>query len=468
MKRGWISVQDLLLGRLLAANELPDDLDLSSIPSLPAIKAEGKQLICQRCFNHLAFQPNPCICDGPCFYCLNCLAFAKLRTCDRLYYDLDPHFYFKDLCREQTYLEWPGTLSLQQEQCAKQLLTSYQAGRDHLVWAVTGAGKTEMIFPLVDYALRQGQRIALATPRVDVCNELFPRFQAAFPDIDILLLHGKVDHPYRLSPLTIASTHQLLRFYQAFDLLIVDEVDAFPYHGDPLLEAASRRAVKDTGVRVELTATPSRDQQAAIKQEKVAASILPARYHRHPLPVPKHRWVGDWRQAIAKGRLPGVLGATIKSFLKKGESFLLFLPHIALMEELEKLLHKHFKGLSFTSVSSKDPDRIEKVAAMREKNYQFLLTTTILERGVTFPGIHVIVLGSEDRVFNTSSLVQIAGRVGRKPDQASGQVYFLHEGKTKDSLQAVKQIQWLNQEARKRGLIDEWVLIVSRKLSRKA
>ncbi|MCW1007072.1 DNA/RNA helicase, partial [Streptococcus anginosus] len=85
-----------------------------------------------------------------------------------------------------------------------------------------------MIFPLVDYALRQGQRIALATPRVDVCNELFPRFQAAFPDIDILLLHGKVDHPYRLSPLTIASTHQLLRFYQAFDLLIVDEVDAFP------------------------------------------------------------------------------------------------------------------------------------------------------------------------------------------------------------------------------------------------
>ncbi len=50
--------------------------------------------------------------------------------------------------------------------------------------------------------------------------------------------------PYSRSPLVIATTHQLLKFYQAFDLLIVDEVDAFPYVDNPVLYHAVEQAVK--------------------------------------------------------------------------------------------------------------------------------------------------------------------------------------------------------------------------------
>ena len=36
-----------------------------------------------------------------------------------------------------------------------------------------------------------------------------------------------VSRPYAYCPLTICTTHQLLRFKAAFDLIVVDEVDAF-------------------------------------------------------------------------------------------------------------------------------------------------------------------------------------------------------------------------------------------------
>lgn len=48
----------------------------------------------------------------------------------------------------------------------------------------------------------------------------------------------------------IATTHQLLKFYHAFDLLIVDEVDAFPYVDNSMLYYAVKNSVKYDGVRI--------------------------------------------------------------------------------------------------------------------------------------------------------------------------------------------------------------------------
>ena len=60
-----------------------------------------------------------------------------------------------------------------------------------LLWAVTGAGKTEMIFSTIEQAIQNRERICIASPRVDVCLELFPRLQAAFKSVEMVLLHGK-------------------------------------------------------------------------------------------------------------------------------------------------------------------------------------------------------------------------------------------------------------------------------------
>lgn len=84
-----------------------------------------------------------------------------------------------------------------------------------------------------------------------------------------------------------------------------------------------------------------------------------------------------------------------------------------------------------------------------------LVTTTILERGVTVENVQVGVLGAEDDVFTESALVQISGRAGRSKDFANGDVRFFHFGKTMEMVAARKQIVRMNVLARKEGLLDE-------------
>lgn len=421
----------------------------------PAIERLKASYRCGRCGNQKPelFQVNACQCAGkPCVYCLNCLGFGKVRSCDELYYFPARGVFPKS---STSLLQLSMTLSPAQERLSENLVTCLKQGQDHLLWAVTGAGKTEMLFKALDVALSQGLMVGLAAPRVDVINELKPRLQDAFPTVKSQCLYAGSPDEYQWLPLTLCSTHQLLRFKEAFDLLIIDEVDAFPFAGEATFQWAAKRAVKSTGVSFYLTATPGKEEQRQMRAGELSASILPARYHRQPLPVPKHCYVGPWRQELECGLVPGRLRQQMAQWLQKGYRFLVFLPHIALMLQLEKNLRKLWPKARFTSVSSKDPKRLAKVEAMRAETYDFLLTTTILERGVTFPNIHVLVLGSEDPIFTASALMQISGRVGRKPWAATGEILFLHYGKTRASQQAIQQIKSLNQKARKEGLLDE-------------
>ncbi|MFV0559319.1 MAG: helicase-related protein, partial [Enterococcus sp.] len=101
-----------------------------------------------------------------------------------------------------------------------------------------------------------------------------------------------------------------------------------------------------------------------------------------------------------------------------------------------------------TSVSSLDLERSTKVKEMRLKKYDVLLTTTILERGVTFENISIIVLGAEHRVFSKSSLVQIAGRADRKGGYTESEVYFIYHEMTPAIKDACTQITKMNQEGK--------------------
>lgn len=457
-------LEEQLAGRLLTSKEV--ELSEQAIQRFsqqqsiliaeePAIERKGSTWFCHRCHNQQIslFQKNACVCQGECVYCLQCLPFGKLRSCDRLYHLPAAGKYWWRSAK--SYCHWTGKLSVQQQETAIELCEAFQQRATRLVWAVTGAGKTEMVFPVIDQALMAGSRVVIATPRIDVANELLPRLQAAFPEIDLLLLHSKSDERYHLTPIVLCSTHQLIRFRDAFDLVIIDEIDAFPFQGDNMLYMAAKRAAKIKSCTLLLTATPQKEMRKRITQYQLKASILPARYHRQPLPVPKHIWVGNWRAQIKKHQIPPVLHKYIRRLLNKKRRFLLFLPNIELMEQCEQNLRHYFPDIQFTSVSARDEHRIEKIQQMRDTVYDFLLTTTILERGVTFPAIDVIVLGSEDEIYTLASLVQISGRVGRNIQFSDGEVYFLHQGKTQASVGAIKQIRQMNALARHRGLLDD-------------
>lgn len=311
-----------------------------------------------------------------------------------------------------------------------------------------GAGKTEMIYPAIDQALRRCERVGIASPRGDVCLELYPRLKAAFPQVPIALLHGRAKEAYHYRQLTICTTHQLLRFYHAFDLLIVDEVDAFPYACNAALLHATDQAVKPVAGLLLMSATPGKLLLQRVRSHRLACSCLPLRYHGHPLPEIRGQLLPHWRRSIQQGQLPPKVKQWIKQRLDQYQEFLLFVPHVADLGKVTSVLQATFKLPQVVGVHAADPDRLAKVQAMRDHRLPFLVTTTIMERGVTFPKIDVAVLGADDPVFSSSALVQMAGRAGRSAARPTGDVIFWLGAYSLAVKQAQAEIKLMNHRGR--------------------
>jgi competence protein ComFA len=453
-------LQQLLTGKQLLLDDLPFPLsDIQEhyengyLTYRKGIEKNGKQSICARCGNKDPhwFAAFPCArCGETCLYCRSCLMMGRISECTPLIGWNGPAPEFQIPAQ---IMAWQGTLSEGQKVASDHVVEAIHQNEEHLIWAVCGAGKTEVLFAGIESALAEKKRICIATPRMDVVLELTPRLKAAFPNIPIASLYGGSEDRHLFAPLTIATTHQLLRFYHAFETIILDEVDAFPYTVEESLQYAALQARKLVSTMIYLTATPNAKWQRECRTGKRAYTTIPARFHRKPLPVPSFVWCGNWQRQLQKGKLPPNVIKWIKTRIQADKQTLVFFPHIPLMEKALTILRKIHPAIE--AVHAEDPDRKSKVQKMRNNQVLMLLTTTILERGVTFPNIDVAVVGAEDSIFTESSLVQIAGRAGRSKDHPTGIVTFFHYGKTEDMLKARRQIVTMNREGLIKGLLDK-------------
>ncbi|TGY49263.1 DNA/RNA helicase [Limosilactobacillus reuteri] len=418
----------------------------SGIQELPTIRIDAGNIRCYRC-NHVTAKSLGALPQGE-FYCPHCINLGRVSTLNKFYHVPEPN----QFTVIEPVLTWKGKLSPLQQQASEKISQGMAAHVQQLLWAVTGAGKTEMMFAGIVAAIKRGERIGIASPRVDVCLELFPRLKAAFANCDIALLHGRQELPYHYAQLTICTTHQLLRFYHAFDNLIIDEVDAFPYAANASLLYATKQAIKENGGCLYLTATPGDALLREIKSKRLVVNYLPLRYHGHLLPQIKVRLAFGWRRRLERQKLPPQVIQQLQETLREGHRFLLFVPHIADLALVEAALRHSFTTFRFATVHASDPERLEKVQKMRDGDYDFLVTTSILERGVTFPEIDVYVLGADDPVFSSSALVQIAGRAGRSQSRPTGRVVFWINCNCRQVNQAIFQVKYLNRKGQR--LID--------------
>lgn len=183
---------------------------------------------CPRCYNQNVKQLYKL--NGQ-YYCRRCIQFQ------RVFIDESRRTVIKDFPRLQVSYTIPFLLSQTQEQISKQLVKNYQNGLNSLVLAVCGAGKTEIVFELIQYALQQGHRVCFCIPRKELVKELYERIKRAFLGIEIGLLYG--GHIENLdAQLIICTMHQLYRFENnvGFQLMIADEVDAFPFYQNKVLQ----------------------------------------------------------------------------------------------------------------------------------------------------------------------------------------------------------------------------------------
>lgn len=402
-----------------------------------------KYFKCNRCLNENQkhFVQFECAkCEKICVYCRHCINMGRISSCTTLIVWNGP----KSKMLTNHSFSWNGQYSVEQLKASKEIVNSLNLKRNHLLYAVCGSGKTEMLFPAVHRALKNGMRVCIATPRTDVVLELFPRFQKVFPNTNIHALYGNAPKQEGYAELVIATTHQLYRFEKAFDFCIVDEADAFPYTIDETLQMAVAKAKRKDAPILIVTATPSADILAKAKKEKWGYSYIPKRYHGHPLPVPRFEALWFYAKMINKGILPHQLIKWTKTCLRENKPFLIFFPSIELMEKATPLFQKIHEKI--VSVHAEDEKRKEKVLALRNGEVPGLLTTTILERGVTITNVQVAVVGAESPIFNSAALIQISGRVGRNKKYPNGDIVFFHHGISVEMDEAKETIKKLNRE----------------------
>lgn len=377
---------------------------------------------CNRCQNE---NPKLFTYDHGVYYCRKCIDFSRLEVNEKI----EP--------AKLKHRTWVGEPKLNYSLTPSQVEASHTVyhhlceGKDVMLYAATGAGKTEICFESICGYLSKGKKVAFAISRRQVVLEIAGRLRIAFPELSIC----EVAQGYTQitdADIIVCTTHQLYRYPYAFDLLILDELDAFPFVGNEVLQTIANQAC--VGQKLLLSATPDELSMELVKQKKMELVCLFERPHKHPLIVPKVIQVSVFIQVWI------VLYLCMK-FKREGKQILVFVPRKSDGKWL-KLLLNIFVKTDFIHSSAKDKDRI--LDRFRNKEMSALVCTTLLERGITIPSVQVVVFKGDHSVFTTASLIQIFGRVGRGFKDPDGKGVCLCQALNKSIKDCVSQISKMN------------------------
>ena len=324
-------------------------------------------------------------------------------------------------------------LSEEQSELSRRIVENFVKGVDTLVYAVCGSGKTEISYGVLAYAISHGLRAGFALPRRDVVIELYWRMMKAFPNNKIVAVYG--DHHRRLEgDIVILTTHQLYRYPDYFDLLVMDEIDAFPFKGNDVLIALYKKSLR--GHCVLMSATPSKAILKEFHKKNHEVLELMTRFHKKPIPVPKVYLSIPLFQTLK-------IIKKLREYKKEGKPCFVFAPTIVLCESLFEKVSLAVKNGSY--VHSERPDKENVIDDFKKGKLDFLITTSVLERGVTIKNLQVLVFHADNKsIYDSSTLIQISGRVGRKMDSPNGEVVFFAQKQTEEMSDAIRKIEHYN------------------------
>lgn len=438
---------------------------------LPSVQYREEGLFCNRCGNKAesGFYQSVCgICSAHSIYCQQCVDYGEARLCRPLFCCIQTGALKEGRdCRVKLARERLPELSPAQKG-ASQALTDFVKRRKRpscLLWAVAGAGKTEVVLEAMDTVLQKGGNVLYAAPRRDVVIELAPRLQHYFPGPQIAESYGGSQLKYIDSAIAAATTHQVLRFYRKFDLVILDEADAYPYKDNQMLHMAVGRSIREGGKIITLTATPDEGILSEVKKGLAELVTIPARHHGYPLPEPiLHKMVSFTGDRDHVHVNPFIIDKLAEWLKDRDRQVFVFLPTVTmidrygpvLQEDLYKKMQKNLtdKKPLLKYSHAKDKERDEKREAFKQGEVRIFLTTTIMERGITVKKANVLVLNADyERVFDQGTLIQMAGRAGRSREHPQGEVIFIGQKISTSMKGALRSIQFLNKTARQKGYL---------------
>jgi competence protein ComFA len=350
------------------------------------------------------------------YYCRKCIKFKRRLIKDSLKTEDYPTINgCEDLFLNYQLSEKQKLIS---EECAKNIIDN-----DVLLHCVCGAGKTEIVLQSISETLARGKNVCYAISRRQVVLEIGERLSEIFSKARVVSVCGGYTSDL-YGDIIVCTTHQLYRYEKLFDLLILDECDAFPFKGNDVLQNIAANSVK--GHIIYSTATIDDYLISKIKDGLIKLE-LNKRYHGYDLPVPK-QIMGPKIYLIFK----------LYKFVKNNNNPLIVFVPTKIMCKKYYNLFKIFINCEMITSATVDKEKI--IQKFRDRDVDLIFATTILERGVTFSGVDVVIMNVENRIYDLSSLIQMSGRVGRKIEKPAGTVLFMQNAYSENANNCIKEI----------------------------
>ncbi len=323
-------------------------------------------------------------------YCKYCFSFSKFNN------DMIPKY--------QKRLNFQSTINLKYNLTFQQQDISSKISRskgDVLINAVCGAGKTEIVLNEIQSYLRKGKRVGFLIPRIEIARAVYYKLKSFFPKNSISFLSGSKKPVF--SDIIVGTCHQAPKLVNNLDLVILDEVDAFPLNQDQILQSICFNLSRDKTIY--LSATPPE-----YLPKNLNIYELNSRFHNKDIPVPK----------IKKVFVPhNYLNKLLQN--NKNPLFVFF-PTIKIQNQYYEIFKDRF---NIATVNSKAKNNKKTLYDFRFKKTPIIFTTSVLERGVTFDNLRVVVMFANHPLYTIEQLIQIAGRVGRTIKNFKGKVEFI-------------------------------------------
>ena len=284
-------------------------------------------------------------------------------------------------------------------------------------------GKTEIVLTTIKKFLKQGQRIGFVTPRQVLVIDIQKRLEKIFVNNKIVKCFK--NHPPLLGDIVVLTAHKIIKYINQFDLVIIDEIDAFPLSQNIVLQKMALHLAREKTIII--SATPP----SYLKNYDLLVLKLFQRYHQHHLPIPTFKKVWSLPQSLYR-------------LLHKWKNLkvIVYFPTITLQKKYFAYFKDHFKVRIINS-QTYNPSRI--LFQFINLDLNIIFATSTLERGITIKNLNVIVVAANHQLFTSEVLEQISGRVGRVINFEKGWIYFLAQRQSVAIKKCIKQIKTYNQ-----------------------
>ena len=343
-----------------------------------------------------------------------------------------------DLVKQADFVAKSGFLyTKDQEKSCDEILKDLQSGRvmDRLLSGDVGFGKTEVAMNAIYPVINSGFSAFLFVPTTLLSHQHYKSLKKRFEAFEVQVFRldrfasakekkTMLEFLKAKKPCVVVGTHALLSVEcENLGLVVIDEEHKFGVKQKEKLKELTQNSHL-----LSMSATPiPRSLNQALSSIK-SYSILQT--------PPENRL--DVRTFV-KESSEAIIKEAIARELRRGGQIFYIHNHIASINQCKKYLLELFKDLRILILHSKIEAKIqeEEMLKFENKEYDLLLSTSIVESGIDLANANTMIVERSDR-FGMADLHQLRGRVGRSDKQ--GYCYFLIEDKNEITKDALKRL----------------------------